>query len=55
MTIHKNAKLTPFGAKTELLVPAGSIEKLKLLFIMALIVFISELPIYRLELNLNLH
>ncbi len=29
MTIHKNAKLTPFGEKTELLVPAGSIEKLK--------------------------
>ena len=30
MTIHKNAKLTPFGKKTELLIPAGSIEKLKL-------------------------
>jgi putative protease len=30
MTVHKNAKLTPFGEKTELLVPAGSIEKLKI-------------------------
>jgi U32 family peptidase len=30
MTINNLAKLTPFGEKTELLVPAGSIEKLKI-------------------------
>jgi putative protease len=30
MTINKLAQLTPFGEKTELLVPAGSIEKLKI-------------------------